>query len=903
MSLSTFKTIPWMIGVIAVLALADVIVGTMLVNTSTTSTPGMVDYMEPVQDKNADPVFQVNTPDNNSVATYTRFPQVRLDQEPRADSAGSETLAVINNTVVAQQDTSVTPTEVAITPTEDWNSIFSQHTFTVTVNAEDGSPASGVEVEVFLNRFNEAVGDIVSLGGENPRKVDNFFGRVITNESGEATLTITATRPGDTDVTAFVPQISDDSAHKVFAVKHWVDMAVEFPSDSVNLVGTDHPMLLRISKVTDGSPISDVEVSWAIIDNDPAATVNDAQNSVTTMTDANGEAIVTLKQETPAIGDNQVLIQVIEEGTGKTMFSHTHNKQWQSPTLEVDKQGPDNLGLRKSAEYTVVITNSGDSTATNVTLTDDLPAGLAFVSSTPEASSSDGSTVTWSLGDIPAGESVSVTMMLSASDIGAQVNTATAVSVEGITGQDTLLTSVIPGSIQLAKTAPAETISGDDLTYEITVTNDGAGSLTNVTVTDTLPADFTYVSSSPEATVGNDGSITWTFDALDSEVSQTVSLTATSGEPGEATNTATAGSQEGASATAMATTLITQSDLAITKTVDNAGPILGQTSTFTISVTNSGNAIASNVAVVDALPAAFTQVSAEPALVFGDDGTLQWTIAAIEPGATETITLTSVSAEAGSFTNTVSATERGVTVTAEASLDVLQPAVSLAKSGGSALYVDGERTYTIAATNTGTANLTEVTITDNIPAEMSYVSSDNGGQEADGVVTWSIGNLDVGQTAEVSVTLRGESVGEVINTANVTSAEGATADAVLNIQILSAAAAHVTIIDGVDPMGVGEEGSYTITITNQSDDSPMTNVRLTVTIPAQLSILSADGGAISGGTVTYAAVPSLEAGGELEFTISVEAVADGDVVASATLRYDEFGQPITAQEGTTIVQR
>ena len=538
-----------------------------------------------------------------------------------------------------------------------------------------------------------------------------------------------------------------------------------------------------------------------------------------------------------------------------------------------------------------------------MTLTDDLPAGLAFVSSTPEASSSDGSTVTWSLGDIPAGESVSVTMMLSASDIGAQVNTATAVSVEGITGQDTLLTSVIPGSIQLAKTAPAETISGDDLTYEITVTNDGAGSLTNVTVTDTLPADFTYVSSSPEATVGNDGSITWTFDALDSEVSQTVSLTATSGEPGEATNTATAGSQEGASATAMATTLITQSDLAITKTVDNAGPILGQTSTFTISVTNSGNAIASNVAVVDALPAAFTQVSAEPALVFGDDGTLQWTIAAIEPGATETITLTSVSAEAGSFTNTVSATERGVTVTAEASLDVLQPAVSLAKSGGSALYVDGERTYTIAATNTGTANLTEVTITDNIPAEMSYVSSDNGGQEADGVVTWSIGNLDVGQTAEVSVTLRGESVGEVINTANVTSAEGATADAVLNIQILSAAAAHVTIIDGVDPMGVGEEGSYTITITNQSDDSPMTNVRLTVTIPAQLSILSADGGAISGGTVTYAAVPSLEAGGELEFTISVEAVADGDVVASATLRYDEFGQPITAQEGTTIVQR
>ena len=903
MSLSTFKSIPWMIGIIAVLALAGVIAGTMLINTSTFNTPGMVNYVPPVQDSNTGTVPQIDASGNTSVATYTRFPQVRLNQEPRSDSAGNETLAAITNTVISQQDTTAVPAEVTISPSEDWNSIFSQHTFTVSVNEEDGSPANGVEVEVFLNRFSDAVGDIVSLDGENPRKVDNFFGRVITNEDGEATLTITATRTGDTDVTAFVPQIADDSAHKVFAVKHWVDMGVEFPPDAVNLVGTDHPILVRITKITDGSPIADVRVSWAIIDDDPAATIDGAQDSVTTMTDVNGESVVTLKQVAPATGDNQVLIQVLEEGTDKTMFSHTHTKQWQSPTLEVDKQGPDNLGLRKTAEYTVSITNSGDSIATNVTLTDELPEGLAFVSSVPEATSSDGSSVTWSLGDIPAGESMSVTMMLTASGTGAQINTATAVSVEGITGQDTLLTSVIPGSIQLAKTAPAETISGDDLTYEITVTNDGAGALTNVTLTDALPLGLTYVSSTPEATVNNDGTVSWSFESLDAEASQTVTLVATTGEPGEIVNTTTAASDEGASATAQATTLVTQSDLAITKTVDNAAPILGQASTFTIAVTNNGNALASNVVVVDTLPAAFTQVGATPEMVFGDDGSLQWTLAAIEPGATETITLTSSATEAGSFTNTVSATDRGVTVTAEVAVDVLQPAVSLTKTGGSALYVDGERTYTIAATNTGTANLTDVTITDNIPAEMAYISSDNGGQEADGVVTWSIGNLDVGQTAEVNVTLRGESVGEVINTANVTSAEGATADAVLNIQIVAAAAAHLSIIDGVDPMGVGEQGSYTVNIDNQSDNSAMTDVRLTVTIPAQFSIVSADGGAISGGTVTYASVPSLEAGGTLEFTITIEAVAAGDVVASATLRYAEFGQPITAQEGTTIVDR
>ena len=900
MSLSTFKNLPWMIGIIAVLALAGIVTGTMLLApSSSTDAPAMVNFVEPPQEVQKAP----SPPSTASVATFTRFPQVRLDEDARADLAGNQSLAEVSNTIIAQTDPATAPTAVSIDPVEDWNPIFSQHTFTVSVNGADGTPANGVEVEVFLNRFGEAVGDIVSLGGENPRKVDNYFGRVITDDNGQATLTITATRPGDTDVTAFVPQIVDNDTHKVFAVKHWVDMDVEFPADGVNLVGTDHPMLVRINKVTDGAPIADVDVTWNVIDGDPLATLDNQGDSVSTTTNENGETVVTLRQVEPVLGDNQVLIQVLEEGTNNAMFSHTHTKQWQSPTLVVDKEGPASLGLRKTGEYTVAVTNSGDSIATNVTLTDELPEGLTFVSSTPEAASSDGSTVTWSLGDIQPGDSVSVTMVLTAANVGEQINTATAVSVEGISGLDTALTSVIPGSLQLAKSGPEQTISGNDLTYEITVTNDGAGALTNIVLTDILPEGLTYVSSSPEAAVGADGTISWLIESLDAEATATVSLVATTGEPGEIVNTSTVDSDEGATATAQATTLVTRSDLAITKTVDNPSPLLGQQTVFTIAVTNNGNAVASNVSVVDPLPAEIGSVVADPEATLAEDGSLQWTIAAIEPGGTATITVTGTPSVGGAITNTVSATERGVTVTAEASIDVLEPAVSLAKAGGSALYVDGERTYTITATNTGTANLTGVTITDNIPAEMSYVTSDNGGQEADGVVTWSIGDLNVGASVDVSVTLRGESLAEVINTANVTSAEGASADAVLNISIRAAAAAHLSIIDGVDPMGVGEQGSYTVIITNQGEDSAMSNVRLSVTIPSQFSVVTAEGGAISGGTVTYTAVPSLAAGEELEYTISVEAVSAGDVVASATLRYDEFTQPITAQEGTTIVDR
>lgn len=908
MNFSTLKSIPWMMGFVAALALVGIIAGAILLNPSSqnspTDAPALVDYTAPAQGVGYESAAEPALPGNSTVATYTRFPQVRLSRESRADLVDSETLAANSNRVIAQQDAAAAaPTAVAIAPTEDWNPIFSQHTFTVTVNGADGAPANGVEVEVFLNRFADAVGDIVSLAGENPRKVDNSFGRVITDANGQAMLTITATRPGDTDVTAFVPQIADDNAHKVFAVKHWVDMTVEFPGDAVNLVGTDHPMLVRITKVSDGSPIADVDVSWAIIDNDPAASIGGAENSIATKTDANGETSVVLQQAAPVIGDNQVLIQVLEAGSGKTMFGHTLTKQWQSPALDVDKQGPANLGLQKTAEYTVSITNSGDTTATNVTLTDDLPAGLTFVSSEPAASSAAGSNVTWGLGDIAPGETVSVTMMLTATTVGEQVNTATAVSVEGITGQGTSVTDVIPGSLALSKTAPEQTILGDELTYEITVTNDGEGALTSVVLTDTLPATLTYVTSEPAGTAAADGTVTWTLDNLEAGASRTISVVATSGEPGEVVNAASAASAEGASAEAEVTTLVTKSDLAITKSADNESPLLGEATTFTIQVTNNGNATASDVVVVDAVPTGFGQVTATPEGSLGTDGSLQWTLASLAAGATETITVSGTAAAGGTHTNVVTATERGVTVSAEASVNVLVPAVSLTKTGGAAMYIDGERTYTITATNTGTANLTGVTITDNVPAELAYVSSDSDGVAAEGVVTWDIGNLDVGQAADVTVTLRGVSVGEVVNTATVTSTEGATADASQDISIVAAAAAHLSIIDSVDPMGVGETGSYVVAVINQSSDSAMTNVRLTVAIPSEFTVVAAEGGEISGNTVTYAIIASLGAGQEQQFTVEVEAVAAGDVVASATLQYDEFGQAITAQEGTTIVSR
>ena len=57
---------------------------------------------------------------------------------------------------------------------------------------------------------------------------------------------------------------------------------------------------------------------------------------------------------------------------------------------------------------------------------------------------------------------------------------------------------------------------------------------------------------------------------------------------------------------------VTATDLVIGKTVDNGTPNEGDTVTFTVTVTNSGPAQATNVSIDDVLPAGLTTGSITP---------------------------------------------------------------------------------------------------------------------------------------------------------------------------------------------------------------------------------------------------------------------------------------------------
>src|SRR5262249_30269090 len=99
-----------------------------------------------------------------------------------------------------------------------------------------------------------------------------------------------------------------------------------------------------------------------------------------------------------------------------------------------------------------------------------------------------------------------------------------------------------------------------------------------------------------------------------------------------------------------------RADLAVTKTVDNPNPNVGDTVTYTITVTNLGPDTATNITLHDTLPAGVRLLSANPSRGTFSQPRGDWTIRSRAAGDSATITTRVVVTSPNPAANTVSIT-------------------------------------------------------------------------------------------------------------------------------------------------------------------------------------------------------------------------------------------------------
>jgi uncharacterized repeat protein (TIGR01451 family) len=473
-----------------------------------------------------------------------------------------------------------------------------------------------------------------------------------------------------------------------------------------------------------------------------------------------------------------------------------------APTVTINQAGGQSDPTNASPiNFTVVFSESvGTSFVTgDVTLSGTAGATTGTVT---EIAPNDGTTYNVAVSGMTGDGTVIASILAGkAQDLAGNNNTAS-------TSTDNTVMYVPPTDLSITKTDGVTTaVPGGSVTYTITASNAGSNDDPSATVADTFPASLTATwtcvgAGGGTCTASGSGNINNTVNLpVGGSVTYTVSATISASAIGTLSNTATVSSSisdtnPGNNSATDTDTLTPQADLSITKTDGVTTAVPGGSVTYTITASNAGPSNASGATVADTFPASLTPTwtcvgAGGGTCTASGSGNINDTVNLPAGGSVTYTVSASVSAAAtGSLSNTATVTApAGVTDptpgnNSATDTDTLSPQadLSITKTDGVTIAVPGGSvTYTITASNAGPSNAFGATVADTFPASLTPTWTCVG---AGGGTCTASGSGNINDTVNLppggSVTFTASAMvsisatGTVSNTATVTAPGGVT---------------------------------------------------------------------------------------------------------------------------------
>ena len=454
---------------------------------------------------------------------------------------------------------------------------------------------------------------------------------------------------------------------------------------------------------------------------------------------AAGETVTVTQVVAPTV--EGLLVQTVSTSTTSSEAVPTNNTASVSTkvtTVSADLSislvdNPDPVAQNRYVTYTISVTNNGPSPATGVMVSGTLNSCL--------------------FGNVAVGATVSCQSSAYAANIGTLNQSMSVAGNEAdpdtANNYASAATTVLAAAdLAISMTdSPDPVLLGDTVTYIISATNYGPSPATGVTASGSLPS-----CSLGDLAPGASASCTRTVTADSAgTLTQTMAVSAVG----------TIDTYSGNNIASTSTTVRGLADLLMVLTATPDPVYLGQSVSYTISVTNNGPSPATSVTATGDLP--------------------NCTWSSIAAGATASCSRTVTAGGTGTLTQTMSVSgaeddPEPANNSASVSTEVI-PAADLVvqmTDTPDPVKKGAKLVYTLTVVNSGPSDADNVLLTDTLPDNILFekLVTSQGSCWGTATVTCGLGALNSGASATVSITIKPMTVGTATNSASVSAAQG-----------------------------------------------------------------------------------------------------------------------------------
>ncbi|MCC6579271.1 MAG: DUF11 domain-containing protein [Phycisphaeraceae bacterium] len=451
------------------------------------------------------------------------------------------------------------------------------------------------------------------------------------------------------------------------------------------------------------------------------------------------------------------------------------------------------------------------------------------------------------------------------------------------------------GTLIVEKHAPAEVRPNQAYTYKLVVINPTGEPMRNVVLAESNPDVVRVVSANPEARAAGKGVMQWALGDIPPGSAREVFVNAT----------VSAKAQQIVSCVTVTHDVVGCWSINVTEPKVQLAQVMPGEALMCdeipvqITLSNTGTGVARNVRAVTQLPQGLTTGENQSAVSYD--------IGNIPAGQAKQYVIKCRAVQPGDYTVvTQVASESGNPEKAQSRVKVDQPQLAIVKEGPNERIIGRAINYNITVTNKGSVDAREVVIRDQVPTEVRLLGASDDGKfsQATNEVVWNLGTLPAKQTRKIAVSLAADKPGELTNVATASAYCVPPVTAIAHTKVTGISAILLEVIDVDDPVEVGANVVYIITVTNQGSATG-TNIRIECNLENTMQYISSEGATAATATpgkIVFDPLPALGAKAKASWKIVVKALSPGDVRFSVKMESDQINRSVIETEATNFYQ-